>query len=147
MAERLETNEARRRELLADVAHELRTPLQAIRGTVEGMLDGLYPADAERTCARCSNETDLMARLLDDLRTLSMAEAGVLHAAPGGRWTRARCADDACDRVRARPPSEAACALDVVATTGGSRDDRGRPGAGRRGAGEPAHERDPAHTP
>ena len=48
MTERLETNERRRRELLADMAHELRTPLQVIRGSVEGMLDGLYPADPER---------------------------------------------------------------------------------------------------
>jgi two-component system sensor histidine kinase BaeS len=78
MTDRLETNEARRRELLADVAHELRTPLQAIRGTVEGMLDGLYPSDAEHL-RPVLERTELMARLLDDLRTLSMAEAGVLE--------------------------------------------------------------------
>ena len=77
MAERLETNEERRRELLADVAHELRTPLQAIRGSIEGMIDGLYPADAEHL-RPVIERTELMARLLDDLRTLSMAEAGVL---------------------------------------------------------------------
>ena len=78
MARRLETNEQRRRELLADVAHELRTPLQVIRGSVEGMLDGLYPVDADRLRPLLS-ETIVMARLLDDLRTLSMAEAGVLE--------------------------------------------------------------------
>jgi signal transduction histidine kinase len=77
MAERLRTSEERRRELLADVAHELRTPLQVIRGTLEGMLDGLYPAEPERLRALL-DETIVMARLLDDLRTLSMAEAGVL---------------------------------------------------------------------
>jgi two-component system, OmpR family, sensor histidine kinase BaeS len=77
MTERLQTNEARRRELLSDVAHELRTPLQVIRGTVEGMLDGLYPAEPERL-RPLLDETTVMARLLDDLRTLSMAEAGVL---------------------------------------------------------------------
>jgi signal transduction histidine kinase len=77
MAERLQTNEERRRELLADVAHELRTPLQVIRGTVEGMLDGLYPAD-RGNLRPLLDETLVMARLLDDLRTLSMAEAGVL---------------------------------------------------------------------
>jgi two-component system OmpR family sensor kinase/two-component system sensor histidine kinase BaeS len=77
MTERLETNEKRRRELLADVAHELRTPLQVIRGTIEGIRDGLYPADAEHL-QPLIDETDVMARLLDDLRTLSMAEAGVL---------------------------------------------------------------------
>ena len=78
MAERLETNEQRRREMLADIAHELRTPLQVIRGSVEGMLDGLYPVDAERL-RPLLDETVVMARLLDDLRTLSMAEAGVLE--------------------------------------------------------------------
>ena len=77
MTERLETNERRRRELLADMAHELRTPLQVISGSVEGMLDGLYDADPARLRAMLE-ETDLMARLLDDLRTLSMAEEGVL---------------------------------------------------------------------
>jgi two-component system sensor histidine kinase BaeS len=78
MTERLQTNEERRRELLADVAHELRTPLQVIRGSVEGMLDGLYPVEPERL-RPLLDETDLMASLLDDLRTLSMAEAGVLQ--------------------------------------------------------------------
>ena len=77
MAARLEANEQRRRELLADVAHELRTPLQVIRGSVEGILDGLYPADPERL-RPLIDETVVMARLLDDLRTLSMAEGGVL---------------------------------------------------------------------
>jgi signal transduction histidine kinase len=78
MTERLRTDDERRRELLADVAHELRTPLQVIRGSVEGMIDGLYPADAERL-RPLLDETIVMARLLDDLRTLSMAEAGVLQ--------------------------------------------------------------------
>jgi signal transduction histidine kinase len=78
MTARLETDEQRRRELLADVAHELRTPLQAIRGATEGMLDGLYPSDAEHL-RPVLERTDVMARLLDDLRTLSMAEAGVLE--------------------------------------------------------------------
>jgi signal transduction histidine kinase len=93
MAEHLETNERRRRELLADVAHELRTPLQVIRGSAEGMLDGLYPVDAERLRLML-DETDVMARLLDDLRTLSMAEAGVLqlHREPVDP---AGCAEDA----------------------------------------------------
>jgi signal transduction histidine kinase len=78
MTSQLETNEQRRRELLADIAHELRTPLQVIRGTLEGMLDGLYPAEPDRL-QPLLDETIVMARLLDDLRTLSMAEAGVLQ--------------------------------------------------------------------
>ncbi|HVD28796.1 MAG TPA: HAMP domain-containing protein, partial [Mycobacteriales bacterium] len=78
MAERLAANEAQRRGLLADVAHELRTPLSVIRGNVEGMLDGLYPAD-EAHLAPVLEETAVMSRLLDDLQTLSTAEAGVLR--------------------------------------------------------------------
>jgi two-component system OmpR family sensor kinase/two-component system sensor histidine kinase BaeS len=78
MTERLQANETQRRALLADVAHELRTPLSVIRGNVEGMLDGVYPAD-ERHLAPVLEETTVMARLLDDLQTLSTAEAGVLR--------------------------------------------------------------------
>ena len=76
MTERLQANETQRRALLADVAHELRTPLSVIRGNVEGMLDGVYPAD-DRHLAPLLEETAVMARLLDDLQTLSTAEAGV----------------------------------------------------------------------
>jgi signal transduction histidine kinase len=78
MAERLETNERQRRDLLADVAHELRTPLAVIRGRVEGMRDGLYEPDGEHL-ELIERETDVMARLLEDLQLLSNAEAGALR--------------------------------------------------------------------
>jgi signal transduction histidine kinase len=78
MAERLQANEQQRRTLLADVTHELRTPLSVIRGTVEGVLDGLYPADSAHL-GPVLEETAVMARLLDDLQTLSTAEAGMLR--------------------------------------------------------------------
>ena len=77
MADRLERNERQRRDLLADVAHELRTPLSVIRGRVEGMRDGLYEVDAEHL-GLIEQETDVMARLLGDLQLLSNAEAGAL---------------------------------------------------------------------
>jgi len=77
MTERLGTNEARRRQLLADVAHELRTPLSVIRANLEAVLDGLYPMD-EAQLRRVLEETTVMTRLLDDLQTLSTAEAGAL---------------------------------------------------------------------
>jgi len=77
MAERLGTNETRRRQLLADVAHELRTPLSVIQGTVEALIDGLYPID-EAHLSQVLGETKVMSRLLDDLQILSTAEAGAL---------------------------------------------------------------------
>src|SRR2546425_860642 len=78
MAERLRANEEQRRNFIADVAHELRTPLSVIQGNAEGMLDGLYPADQEHL-EPVLDETKVMARLLDDLQTLSTAEAGALR--------------------------------------------------------------------
>ena len=78
MTERLETNEERRRELLADIAHELRTPLQVIRGHDRGRCSTASTRPTQSTCARSWTGPSVMARLLDDLRTLSMAEAGVL---------------------------------------------------------------------
>lgn len=81
MAARLETNEAQRRTLFADVAHEMRTPLAVVRGNVEGMLDGIYPRDDDHL-AMILDETAVMSRLLEDLRTLSMAEVGALRLHP-----------------------------------------------------------------
>jgi signal transduction histidine kinase len=78
MAERLEVNDRQRRDMLADVTHELRTPLTVIRGEVEGMLDGVYPADEARLKS-ILEETQLLSRLVDDLRTLALAEAGALQ--------------------------------------------------------------------
>lgn len=78
MAERLEATERQRRDLLADVAHELRTPLSVIRARVEGMRDGLYEPGAEHL-ELIEEETWIMARLLDDLALLSNAEAGSLR--------------------------------------------------------------------
>jgi two-component system OmpR family sensor kinase/two-component system sensor histidine kinase BaeS len=78
MSARLEANEAERRRLLADVSHELRTPLSVIRGNLEGMLDGLYPADAAHLDV-ILEETQVLERLVEDLRTLSMAESGALR--------------------------------------------------------------------
>ena len=77
MAERLGTNETRRRQLLADVTHELRTPLSVIQANLEALIDGLYPID-DAHLRPVLEETKVMARLLDDLQTLSTAEAGVL---------------------------------------------------------------------
>lgn len=77
MAARLQVDEEQRRNLLADITHELRTPLTVIQGNLEGVLDGIYPADREHIRA-ILEETQVLTRLIDDLRTLSLAESGVL---------------------------------------------------------------------
>ena len=83
MAARLEANEAQRRSLLADVTHELRTPLTVMQGNLEGVLDGVYPADPEHL-APILDGTRVLSRLIDDLRTLAEAETGslALHREP-----------------------------------------------------------------
>lgn len=80
MSRRLSETENARRQLLADVSHELRTPLTVIQGNVEGMLDGLYPADRTHL-ERLLAETNQLERLIEDLRTLSLAEAGAMALA------------------------------------------------------------------
>ncbi|HAV76126.1 MAG TPA: hypothetical protein DCX53_02105 [Anaerolineae bacterium] len=78
MAERLQVNDQQRRDMLADVSHELRTPLTIIQGNVEGILDGMYPADETRL-QTILEETKILSRLINDLRTLSLAESGALQ--------------------------------------------------------------------
>jgi two-component system OmpR family sensor kinase/two-component system sensor histidine kinase BaeS len=81
MVGELERVDKQRRDLTADIAHELRTPLHIIQGKLEGMLDGVYePAPAHINDAL--DETKLLGRLVDDLQTLSMAESGQLPLHP-----------------------------------------------------------------
>jgi len=78
MSGRLEADEARRRSVLADVAHELRTPITVIRGQAEGIVDGVYPADPEHL-RPVLTATRTLEVLVDDLRTLALAETGSLQ--------------------------------------------------------------------
>jgi two-component system, OmpR family, sensor histidine kinase BaeS len=77
MAERLDRTRTDRRTMLAEVTHELGTPLTVISGGLEAMLDGVHPMDEDHVAPLLSEAT-VMSRLLDDLRTLSLAEAGAL---------------------------------------------------------------------
>jgi signal transduction histidine kinase len=78
MTERLQTNDQHRRNMLADVSHELRTPITVIQGNVEGILDGMYPADEARLKS-ILEVTQILSRLVDDLRTMALAESGSLQ--------------------------------------------------------------------
>ncbi len=77
MTAELERTDQQRRNLTADIAHELRTPLHIIQGNLEGILDGIYEPNAEQIEATL-DETRLLARLVEDLRLLSLVEAGKL---------------------------------------------------------------------
>jgi len=77
MTSRLEASEEQRRRLLADVSHELRTPLSVVQGNLEALVDGVHPAD-EAHLAAILDETKVLSRLVEDLRTLSLAESGAL---------------------------------------------------------------------
>jgi len=75
MAEDLERTEQLRRNMVADVAHELRTPLSNIQGHLEAIRDGLLPAEPA-TLDSIYEEVLLLARLVEDLQELTLADAG-----------------------------------------------------------------------
>jgi two-component system OmpR family sensor kinase/two-component system sensor histidine kinase BaeS len=77
MTARLQHADRRRRDLMADVAHELRTPLSVLQGRLEGLLDGVYPRD-DQQIAELVNDTQVLSRLIEDLRVLALSEAGAL---------------------------------------------------------------------
>ncbi|HEY3210245.1 MAG TPA: HAMP domain-containing sensor histidine kinase [Actinomycetota bacterium] len=115
MTKRLHAHEEQRRNLLADLAHELRTPLSVIQGNAEGMLDGLYPIDRAHL-EPLLEETRVMSRLLDDLHTLSRAEVGALrlHREPVEPET---LVDDAASAFRG-PAEAVGVSLEVRVASG-----------------------------
>ncbi len=75
MAAKLDQTETLRRELIGDVAHELRTPLSTIKGSVEGLIDGVVQPSPE-VYHQIYLEADRLQRLVTDLQELSRVEAG-----------------------------------------------------------------------
>jgi two-component system, OmpR family, sensor histidine kinase BaeS len=78
LARNLEQQEAWRRALVADIAHDLRTPLSVMRSEIEAMQDGISQPDAPGL-ERLHGEVMLLSKLVGDLRTLSLAEGGGLN--------------------------------------------------------------------
>jgi len=78
MSAKLKQSEQLRQQMTADVAHELRTPLSVIKGDLEALVDGVYPANQE-TFQSLLEETQRLSRLIDELRELSLLEAGELR--------------------------------------------------------------------
>ncbi len=77
MVAALQSQENLRRQLVADVAHELRTPLSGIQGTVEALQDGVFPLTPENLTP-IHQQVTMLNRLVEDLRTLAQAESGQL---------------------------------------------------------------------
>ena len=77
MADGLQRAETVRRNMIADIAHELRTPLAVLQGNLSAMLDEVYPLERSEIAA-LYDETRLLSRLVDDLRELALADAGQL---------------------------------------------------------------------
>ena len=87
MSARLKASDEQRRSFLADVAHELRTPLSVIRGQAEAIADGVYPGDSDHLMP-ILDATRALEVLVEDLRTLVLTDAGSLvlnkeHVEPG----------------------------------------------------------------
>jgi len=80
MAENLERTERLRRNMVADVAHELRTPLSNVRGYLEAIRDGIIKPD-KKIVRSLNEETSTLSRLIDDLQELSLADAGAIKLA------------------------------------------------------------------
>ena len=78
MTQALEHSERQRQNMVADVAHELRTPLSVVQGNLRAILDDVYPLE-KAEISRLYDETRLLSRLVDDLRELALADAGQLR--------------------------------------------------------------------
>jgi two-component system OmpR family sensor kinase/two-component system sensor histidine kinase BaeS len=78
MAESLSRAQEARQNQTADVAHELRTPLTVLQGTLEAMVDGVFPTDQENLLVALG-QVQTLTRLVEDLRVLALADAGQLH--------------------------------------------------------------------
>lgn len=74
MASSLERSDRERRDMLADIAHELRTPLSVLRGRLEGIVDGIYSENGTEV-STALEQTYLLQRLVDDLHLLTLAES------------------------------------------------------------------------
>ena len=78
LAETLGQNRTARQRWMADIAHELRTPVAVMKGEIEAVADGIREPDG-RTIASLAEEADHLASMVDDLQALALADAGALN--------------------------------------------------------------------
>jgi two-component system, OmpR family, sensor histidine kinase BaeS len=98
LAETLQATREARQQWVADIAHELRTPLALLRAEIESMQDGVRPLD-QASLASLGTEAARLARLVEDLHMLSMSDVGALtyHKEPVDL---AEVVEDAADSQR-----------------------------------------------
>ncbi len=113
MAAGLAAEERRRRDLIGDVAHELRTPIASVRGYVEGLEAGVFEPgpDAWRVLGA---ETARLERLVDDLATLWRAESSALQLAVGPVDAAAAVADARARHLAAAAARSITITIDTV---------------------------------
>ena len=78
LAATLEKNRSARRRWMADIAHELRTPVAVLKGEVEALSDGIRPIN-ERMTQSLQEEIEHLSSLINDLQTLALSDAGALN--------------------------------------------------------------------
>ena len=81
MASSIQHNDTWRKQIIADSAHELRTPVTLIQGQLEMIIDGVYNAD-KKNLKSIYEETLILSRLIKELQELSSAESGNLNLIP-----------------------------------------------------------------
>ena len=140
MAEGLQAQEAARRNLFADIAHELRTPVTVIEGNLQAMLDGVYDRSDE-TLRSTLDRAEGLHRLVEDIRDLSLADVGKLDLSIE-QVALDRVLDDATSSMRSQAQTKGV-SLDSAPI---ARHGAGRRGAAAPGPGEPAGQRGAPHA-
>jgi two-component system sensor histidine kinase BaeS len=125
LAERLGTTESTRRSMLADLAHEIRTPLATIDAHLEAVEDGVRPLD-EETLAVLRGSTRRLRRLAEDMAAVSRAEEGLdIAVAPVDA---ARLAEGAAEVVRDQYVAQGVALVTDIEDAGAIRVDADRIG-------------------
>jgi two-component system sensor histidine kinase BaeS len=104
LAGTLEKNRTARQRWMADIAHELRTPVTILKGEIESLADGVRHAD-ERMSTSLRDEVEQLSTLIDDLQTLALSDAGALNIRKDSfDLTKlvGQCVDSFRDRLAAR---------------------------------------------
>lgn len=110
MAAKLDAVAQTRRQMLSDLAHEMRTPLASLKGHLEGIEDGIVPQD-RHTTAILATQVSRLEHLAQDMRSLTQAEEGVIHL----RLTHQEPAGLVADAIAAAEPNARSRQVELAA--------------------------------